>query len=92
MKLKLTDINQDPERKSEKYDLAELLSTSVGPPTADRIKYIDEWKREHKDRIKFYLPKGGKDFLKAEAAKCGLSLTVMIKSAIKEYLERNTIS
>ena len=52
-------------------------------------KYMNQYKREHYDTIRFDVPKGTKVLLQEEANKRGISLTEMIKQSIKSYLELN---
>lgn len=39
------------------------------------------------DTVRFYVPKGQKDVLKAEAKKRGISLNKMITDALQAYLD-----
>lgn len=50
---------------------------------------VNKWRQETKDTIRFDVKKGTKSFLLNEASKRGISLTQMIKDALKLYLSTN---
>lgn len=51
-------------------------------------KYMNEYKKQKYDIVRIDFHKGTKAFLKQEAEKRGMSLTRLIKSALKEYLSK----
>ncbi len=51
-------------------------------------KYMNEYKKQKYDTIRIDFAKGTKAFLKQEADKRGISLTRLIKTALKEYLDK----
>lgn len=82
-------------------DLDALLEDIEAPPartaisdtnlSATKGQYMNQWKKENKDTIRFDMNKGGKALLQRESAKRGLSVTKLIKEAIKEYLTNHPI-
>ena len=50
-------------------------------------KYMNQYKKEHYDTIRFDVPKGTKALLQAESTKRGLSLTKLIMVSLEMYLD-----
>ena len=70
--------------------LAEFSDTNISDTNVEKFsatKYMNDYKKEHYDTIRFDIKRGGKAVLQNEAAKRGISLTQMIKDALKMYLE-----
>ena len=59
--------------------------------SATKGQYMNQWKKENKDTIRFDTNKGGKALLQRESMKRGISVTKLIKGAIKEYLTNHPI-
>lgn len=56
----------------------------------DQRTYIDQWQKEHYDRLYIRITKGEKDRLKAHAESHGESLNEFIKRAISDQICRDT--
>ena len=52
-------------------------------------KYMNQYKKEHYDTIRFDVPKGMKSQLQAEATKRGMSLTKLIMASLEMYITNN---
>ena len=50
-------------------------------------KYMNQYKKEHYDTIRFDVPKGTKALLQVESEKRGISLTKMILKSLEMYLD-----
>lgn len=75
-----------PSLSSEELDRLLNSATDSVSATDSRGAYQNEWKRKHKDTIRFDAPKGTKDFLQKEACLRGMSMTKLIKQAIVMYI------
>ena len=53
----------------------------------ERLEYINNWKEEKTDLIRFRVPKGKKEEYQALADKAGVSLTAYITSVLDEKLK-----
>lgn len=65
-------------------------SSTTGSDTTKGDR-VNEWRKKTKDTIRFDVNHGGKPFLQEQAAKRGLTLTAMIKAALKEFLENHPL-
>lgn len=54
----------------------------------DQRTYVDQYDRDHYDRIALRLPKGGKEALAEAAAKRGMSINQYIASLIDEDMKK----
>ena len=74
-------------------NLDDLLSaTKISDTKEEKIsatKYMNQYKKEKYDTIRIDFRKGTKSILSNEANKRGISLTQMIKDALKLYLSTN---
>lgn len=48
----------------------------------DKVKYDNEYAKEHYDRVVFYVPKGNRDKLKVLAKQEGMSANDLLKMAV----------
>lgn len=53
--------------------------------TKKRQKYINEWKKQHRDRVIFEVEKGEKEVIQAAAERAGKSTGQFIRDAIAYY-------
>jgi hypothetical protein len=66
-----------------------LSATNISDTKEEKIsatKYMNQYKKEKYDIIRFDVKKGTKSLLQEEASKRGMSLTQMIKESLKQYL------
>lgn len=53
----------------------------------DQVKYQNDFKKKHYDRMELLVPKGQKAVIKEKAAAVGQSLNEFVYSAVKEKME-----
>ena len=59
-------------------------------PTSEAMKRaIAKWQKEKVEEIKFRVPIGKKDIIKAHAQKCGESVNAFLLRAAEETMERD---
>lgn len=78
--------------KEDMFSATKLSATNISDTKVKKIsatKYMNQYKKEKYDTIRFDVKKGTKSFLLNEASKRGISLTQMIKDALKLYLSTN---
>ena len=56
---------------------------------SNKLDYIAEYQKENYDRINLTVPKGQREYYKAEADKRGMSVSKLFTTAADEYIERN---
>lgn len=59
-----------------------------GKSKFDQVKYVNDFKKEHYDRIEILAAKGKKEEVKSLAKEAGQSMSEYILQAIKERAER----
>lgn len=67
----------------------EVSATNVERVSDTKIsatKYMNQYKKDHYDTIRFDVPKGTKALLQVEADNRGMSLTKMIMKSLEIYL------
>lgn len=95
-KMNLDDLLSDTKEEFVSATDTDVSATDITVSDTDNVsatdsrgKYQNEWKRKTKDTIRFDVKKGTKSVLSNEASKRGISLTQMIKDALKLYLSTN---
>ena len=53
----------------------------------DKNEYNNEWKRNNKDQLKIWIPKGKKEELKSLASNQGKEMSRLIKDALYYYMD-----
>lgn len=66
--------------------LPPISATKVSDTKISATKYMNQYKKEKYDTVRIDFKKGSKSLLLNEATKRGISLTQMIKDALKLYL------
>ena len=72
--------------------LPPISATKISDTKEEKIsatKYMNQYKKEKYDTVRIDFRKGTKSALSNEASKRGISLTQMIKDALKLYLSTN---
>lgn len=65
-----------------------MIGANTMPESKERLKYIDNWKKENTDPITFRVPKGKKEEYKALALRSGAkSLTEYLNTLLEAKLE-----
>ncbi len=58
-------------------------------PSEAKKKAIAKWQKEKVEEIKFRVPMGKKDVIKAHAEQCGESVNAFLLRAVNEAMERD---
>ena len=53
----------------------------------NKSEYDNEWRRNNKDQLKIWIPKGKKEELKKLASNQGKGMSQMIKDALYNYMD-----
>lgn len=83
----MMDLDNISATKKEVFSATNISDTKDEKISA--TKYMNQYKRDNYDTVRIDFKKGSKSFLQDEATKRGMSLTQMIKEALRLYLSIN---